>query len=102
MQGAMDRVSQYGLTFVTKKTKEVYQPTHGKPYREPTITVNGHRLQVVDVFPNLGSTLSRAVHIGDEVTTRTVTTRTAKNSVAFGRLRRNVWKLNEIRLDTKL
>ena len=45
----------------------------------------------------LGSTLSRAVHIDDEVTART-----AKASVAFGRLRTNVWERNGIRLDTKL
>ena len=37
------------------------------------------------------------MHIGDEVTART-----AKTSVAFGRLRTNFWERNEIRLDTKL
>ena len=45
----------------------------------------------------LGSTLSRAVHIDDEVTARA-----AKASVAFGRLHTNVWERNGIRLDTKL
>ena len=59
--------------------------------------VNGQKLQVVDKFTYLGSTLSRAVHIGDEVTART-----AKASVAFGRIRTNVWERNGIRLDTKL
>ena len=53
--------------------------------------------QVVDKFAYLGSTLSRAVHIDDEVTART-----AKANVAFGRLRTNVWKRNGIRLYTKL
>ena len=48
-------------------------------------------------FTYLGSTLSRAVHIDDEVTART-----AKASVAFGRLLTNVWERNRIRLDTKL
>ena len=37
------------------------------------------------------------MHIDDEVTART-----EKASVAFGRLRTNVWKRNGIRLDTKL
>ena len=37
------------------------------------------------------------MHIDDEVTART-----AKASVAFGRLRSNVWERNGIRLDTKL
>ena len=59
--------------------------------------MNGQKLQVVDKFNYLGSTLSRAVHIDDEVTART-----AKASVAFGRLRTNVWERNGIRLDTKL
>ena len=37
------------------------------------------------------------MHIGDEVTART-----AKASVAFGRLRTNVWERNGIRLHTKV
>ena len=59
--------------------------------------MNGQKLQVVDKFTYLGSTLSRAMYIDDEVTART-----AKASVAFGRLRKNVWERNGIRLDTKL
>ena len=59
--------------------------------------MNGQKLQVVDKFTFLGSTLSRALHIDDEVTART-----AKASVAFGRLRTNVWARNRIILDTKL
>ena len=103
IQGAVDRMSKafdnFQLTISTKKTEVVHQPAPGKPYREPTITVNGQKLQVVDKFTYLGSTLSRAVHIDDEVTART-----AKASVAFGRLctKKNVWERNGIRLDTKL
>ena len=65
MQRAIDLVSQsygnYDLT--TKKTavNTVHQPAPGKPYIEPTISVNGQR-QVVDKFTYLGRTLSRAVH----------------------------------------
>ena len=85
MQGAVDRMSKacdnFQLTISTKKTEVVHQPAPGKPYSEPTITVNGQKLQVVDKFTYLESTLSRAVHIDDEVTART-----AKASVAFGRL----------------
>ena len=84
MQRAMDQVSQscdnYDLTISTKKTEVVHQPAPGKPYNEPTITVNGQKLKVVDKFTYLGSTLSRAVHIDDEITARI-----AKASVAFGR-----------------
>ena len=90
MQGAVDRMSKacdnFQLTISTKKTEVVHQPAPGKPYSEPTITVNGQNFQVVDKFIYLGSTLFRAVHIDDEVTART-----AKASVVFGRLRTNVW-----------
>ena len=48
----------------------MYQPAPGKPYSEPTITVNGQRLQAVDKFKYLGSTLSTAVYIDAEVTAR--------------------------------
>ena len=44
----------------------------------------------MDKFIYAGSTLSRAVHVDDEV------------SVAFGRLRGNVWDQRGMRLDTKL
>ena len=71
MQKGVDQVSDscdsYDLTISIKKTEVVYQPTPGKPYKEPTITVKGQRLQVVDKFTYLGSTLSRVVHIDDEV-----------------------------------
>ena len=101
MQGAVDRMSKtcdnFQLTISTNKTEVVHQPAPRKLYSEPTITVNGQKLQVVDKFTYLGSSLSGAVHIDDEVTART-----AKASVAFGRLRTNVWERNGIRLDTKL
>ena len=99
-RAGMEQVSlscdNYDLTISTKKT-EVHLPALEKPYNEPTITVNGQKLKVVDKFTYLGSTFSRAVHIDDEVTTRI-----AKASVAFGRLRANVWEHNGMKLDTKL
>ena len=101
MQGVVDRISEawdnFQLTISTKKTEVVHQPAPGRPYSEPTINVNGQNLQVVDKFTYLGSNPSRAVHIDDEVTART-----AKASVAFGRLRTNVRERNGIRLDTNL
>ena len=78
-------------------TEVVYQLAPGKPYKEPIIAVKGQRLQVVDKFTYLGSTLSRVVHIDGEVNARI-----AKTSAAFGRLRGSVWDRNGIRLDTKL
>ena len=100
LQKGVDRVSDsydsYDLTNSIKKTEVVYQPAPGKPYKEPTITVNGQRLQVVDKFTYLGSTLARVVHIDDEVNTRI-----AKASAVFGRLRGSVRDRSGIRLDTK-
>ena len=75
----------------------IYQPAPGKPYKELIITVKGQRLQVVDKFTYLGSTLSRIVHIDNEVSARI-----AKASAAFGRLRGSIWNQRGIRLDTKL
>ena len=99
MQKGVNQVSDscdsYDLRI--KKTEVVYQPAPGKPYMEPTITVKGQRLQVVDKFTYLGSTLSRVVHIDDEVNARI-----AKASAAFGRLRGSIWDRSGIRLDTKL
>ena len=89
--------NNFKFTISTKKTEVVHQPAPGKSYSKPTITVNRQKLNVVDKFTYLGSTPSRAVHIDDEITART-----AKASVAFGRLRTNALEQNGIRLDTKL
>ena len=101
MQKDVDQVSyscdSYDLTISIKKTEVVYQPAPGKPYKDPTTTVRGQRLQVVDKFTYLGSTLSRVVHVDDEVNAKI-----AKASAAFCRLRGSIWDRNGIRLDTKL
>ena len=101
MQKDVDQVSDscdsYDLTVSIKKTEVVYQPAPGKHYKEPTITVEGQRLQVVDKFTYLGSTLPRVIHIDDEVNARI-----AKASAASSRLRGSVWDRSGIRLDTKL
>ena len=102
MQNGVDQESDscdnYDLTISIKKTEVVYQPAPGnKPYKETNITVKGQRLQGVDKFTYLGSTLSRVVHIDNEVNARI-----AKASAAFGRLRGSVWDRSGIRLDTKL
>ena len=101
MQKGVDQVfdscDSYDLTISIKKTEVVYQPAPGKPYKETTITVKGQRLQVVDKFTYLGSTLSRVVHIDDEVNVRI-----AKASAAFGRLHGSIWNRSGMRLDTKL
>ena len=59
--------------------------------------MNEQKLKLVDKFTYLGTTLSRAVHIDDEITARP-----APASVAFGSPRENVWGRNGIKADTKL
>ena len=97
MDQVSDSCDSYDLTINIKKTEVVYQPAPGKLNKEPTITVKGQRLQLVVKFTYLGSTLSRVVHIDDEVNARI-----AKASAAFGRLRGSIWDRSGIRLDTKL
>ena len=51
MQSAMDQVSQSCDNYdFTISTKGVHQPAPGKRYNEPTNTVNGQKLKVVDKF----------------------------------------------------
>ena len=89
--------NNFGLTIRTKKTEVMHQPAPGKPYIKPNITINGQRLNAVDKFNYLGSTLSRNVVIDDEVNTRL-----AKASDAFGRLAKNVWDRRGITTQTKI
>ena len=91
-----DSCDSYALTISVKTTEVVYQPAPRKPYKEPTSQWS-QRLQVVDMFIYLGSTLSGVVHIDDEVNARI-----AKVSAAFGRLRGILWDRSGIRHDTKL
>ena len=72
MQGAMDQVSKscdnYDLT-ISNRIKKVQQHASGKPYHEPSVTVNEQKLKLVDKFAYMGNTLSRAkeVHINDDM-----------------------------------
>ena len=90
MQKGVDQVSvsfdSYDFTIRIEKTEVVYQPASETPYKEPTITVNGQRLQVVDKFIYLGSTLSRVVHTDYEVNARI-----AQATSEFGRLSGRIW-----------
>ena len=92
-----DSCGSYDLTISIKTAEVEYQSASGKPYKEPTITVKGQWLQVVDKFTYLGSTLSWVMHIDDEVNARIT-----KASAAFGRVRGSIWDRRGIWLDTKL
>ena len=101
MQQSMEKFSSacnaFGLTISTKKTEVMYQPAPSKDYTKPTITVNGEALKTVNKFTDLGSTLSRNVHINDQVVLRIT-----KASAAFGNLREKVWEREGLSIQTKL
>jgi len=82
MQLELDRFSaacdNFILTISTKKTEVINQPTPGNSYQEHNITVKGQRLQDVENFTYLGSTLSRSANIDAKETNRI-----AKASSAF-------------------
>ena len=71
-------MNSFGLTISIKKTELLHQPSPEK-------------------FTYLGSTLSRAEHIDDEINCRI-----SKASAAFGRLRSTVWDRRGIRLETEI
>ena len=101
MQQSMNKFSSacdsFGLTISTKKTEVMFQPAPRNAYTEPSITVKGETLKVVESFAYLGSILSRSVRIDNEVDARI-----AKASTAFGRLRKKVWERNGLTTRTKL
>nr|VZI17670.1 unnamed protein product [Spirometra erinaceieuropaei] len=105
MQWSMDLFSaaceNFGLVINTQKTVVMHQPppdTAASPNApSPQISVNGTRLQVVENFPYLVSTLSRSTKIDDEEA------RWISNaSEAFGRLQNTVWNRHDLQLSTKL
>ena len=75
----------------------MHQSTPGKPYVEPSISIGGQQLNVVDKFTYPGSTISRNVVIDNEVNARL-----AKVRVAFGRLHKNIWNRRGITQETKV
>ena len=86
MQKGVDQASDSCDSYVLPISIKQTEVAPGKPYKEPTITVKGQRLQVVDKFTYLESTLSKVVHIDDEVNARI-----AEAGAAFGRLRGSIW-----------
>ena len=64
MQHLIDCFSRYcstsGLTISISKTKIMYHSSPGKPYVGPNIIANDQRLEVVETFVYLGSTLNKS------------------------------------------
>ena len=59
--------TNFGLNINLEKTVVMYQPAPGINQTVLNIKVNDHRLSVVDKFTYLGSTVSHAATIDDEV-----------------------------------
>ncbi|XP_061166783.1 multiple epidermal growth factor-like domains protein 10 [Saccostrea echinata] len=99
MQTSLNRFSDacdnFGLTISTKKTEVMFQPAPSSSYTVPNIYIKSER--PVEKFTYLSCTLSRNVHIDDEVNSRI-----AKASSAFGRLNKAVWDRRGITSATKL
>lgn len=87
-----DAYSKFGLSVNCSKTKVLFQPTPLTSLSTPDIKIDHTFLEVVDLFPYLGSRLSDS-----EVEHRIHTT-----SVAFGKLWRSVFGDHDIRLRTKV
>ena len=87
----------FGLTISIKKTKVMFTPVPGAPYVEPDIFVKKTRLEVVDTFVYLGSTISRDGSLDAEINLRT-----QKASTAFGKLEKRVWSDRGITIKTKI
>ena len=87
----------FGLTISLKKTKVMYTAPPGQPYIEPNIFIQGTRLDVVNTFVYLGSSISRDGSLDSEVHLRI-----QKASKAFGKLEKRVWADKGITKGTKL
>ena len=101
MQTIMDNFSRacdaFGLKISLKKTKVMYTPAPGEPYVEPNIMVKGTRLEVVDKFVYLGSTLSRDASLDAEIYARI-----QQAAVAYGKLEKRVWADRDITINIKV
>lgn len=89
-----------GLTISTTKTEMMYQPTSNTPYSEPSTMihmVHGQKLAVADIFVYLGSTLSSAATINEEI--KLCITHA---SATFSRLQENVWAQRSLSVQTQL
>ena len=89
--------NSFGLKINLKKTVVMYDPVPGSPYIEPTIFVEGNKLDVVHSFVYLGSTLSEGCSLDREISFRT-----ERASWSFSALNKRVWSQHGIKLHTKI
>ena len=87
----------FGLTISLRKTEVMLQPSPGLALPEPQIEIEGIRLNNVESFTYLGSSLTSNCSMDKEVSNRL-----AKAGASFGRLGPRVWGERGIKLSTKL
>ena len=87
---------RFGLTISIKKTEVLFQPSVGSRKRMPEIQIDGKTLNNADSFTYLGSSLSASNSLDKEISSRI-----AKASASFGRLRKRVWNERGLRKETK-
>lgn len=97
LQKLVDRFAEackeFGLTISLKKTQILAQGAE----HPPEISIGDHKLEVVDHFTYLGSTVSSCLSIDREINTRI-----AKAASVMSRLKQRVWNNSNLSLQTKL
>ena len=71
----------YGLQISITSTEVMFQPALGKPYVEPTITIDNLQLPITKQFKYLGSVLSNDAQMDEDIKARSA--RRAANTVAY-------------------
>ena len=89
--------NSFGLKINLKKTVIIYGPVPGSPYIEPTIFVEGNKLDVVHSFVYLGSTLSEGCNLNREISFCI-----ERVSQSFSALNKCVWSQHDIKLHTRI
>ena len=87
----------YELQISIIKTEVMYQPAPGKPYVEPTITIDNLQLPITKQFKYLGSVLSNDAQMDADIKARI-----SKASSAYGRLQEKLWKPHGIKLNKNI
>ena len=76
----------YGLQISITKTEIMYRPAPGKPYVEPSSTIDNPQLSITQQYKYLGSVLSNDAQMDEDIKARI-----SKASSAYGRLQERVW-----------
>ena len=97
LQRLIDRFAhacvEFGLTISIKKTEVMGQGTDSPP----SIHIGSHKLNAVDRFQYLGSTISSNLSLEPEINSRI-----AKASAVMSKLHKRVWSNNNLTVNTKM